>query len=161
MNANPEELTSRLAEYTSQLQCRRDALAALDQVGEELRGKIAASAFSSLPEVLERRQALIERLERVISQTKDLDDLASDVSRLTSHPSIEVADAANALSRSFAEAAAAAGSVLRTQQECERILADSLVVAKRQQRRASDGRRAASRYGSGKTIQPRFLDSKQ
>ena len=160
IHADAEDLAVRLVEYSGQLACRREVLAELAEVGDELKSKIELGATSSLAEILDRREAVLRRLEQVLVQTKDVEKMVEKALRMTDRQSVEAAAAADTILASADEMAEAAQGILRNQQECEAILRNSLGIIREQQRQITRVRNINSAYkGRVGDDDPRFLDS--
>ncbi len=161
MNADSQSMLKSLSEYSQQLECRREVLSELADIGNRMTATAREGAIPTLEEILEKRQETIERLERVLLQTRDLEVLIADAARLTSHPNAEVAKAAKELIRSADDVAEVVENILQTQQECERVLLDSIITLKSEQQTIGKSKKLAGVYKNNFCETPRFIDSTQ
>ena len=159
IHADVKDLVSRFEEYSRQLACRREVLAQLAEVGEDLKAGVEAGTPSSLAEILDRRRSVLQRLEQVLAQTKDVDKMVEKTSQLTNQQYAEAPEAANEILASAGEMAEAAKGILRNQKECEEILRNSLGIVRKQRRQITRTRNINSAYNGRVYNDPRFLDS--
>ena len=161
IDASVEELAESLGEYAGQLSRRREVLEELAGIGHELTGRLRNGAFSGLPELLDRRGLVLQRLERVLSQTRDVDRALEAASGLTYHPTAAIAESASALTEAGLECAAAVATILQCQAECEEILSGAVGAERNRLKQAKQASRFADTYHGHRGTAPRFLDSKQ
>jgi hypothetical protein len=159
-----DALLKALKQYSSVLEERKAALAAISHTTTQIKQAISADGEIQLDIVLNQRGLEIGNYEQVNSRIGDeLDRLIDAAQRCASDTSDEMYRTASSLIAMKAEQQSLAQNVLACQQECETMLKARLDVTAKAIRESRRRRKLDSAYGPAIShkSQPLFMDKQR